>query len=186
MPFNFSDYKLEVKRMKDWQLYAAKEKYTRHVGSGTATAGLSTAAAIFFPPALILSGIGIAKNANAGGKLAIITDEMERRGLNSRLRVRDVAAGAGFGLTAHFVGHGFEHLADHAITHATEKAVSHGAHKCIEAAGEGVDEGCDYVVDKVADHVGEKWALANYSTPLMKMWCNNCFKVGHHYTLQTF
>jgi hypothetical protein len=183
MPFDFSDYKLEVREMQDWQLYAAKEKYTRHVGSGSATAGLSTVAAIVFPPALILSGIGVAKNANAAGKLSIITDEMERRKLNSRLRVRDVAAGASFGLAAHFVGHGFEHLADHAITHATEKAVSHGAHKCIEAAGEGADQGCDYVIDEVADHVGEKQALAKYFTPLMVMWCDNCFKVSHHYAL---
>jgi hypothetical protein len=160
MPFDFSDFEDECACMSDVQLAAAKQKYTR-LASGSM--GSALASGLFLGPFVVFSvAAASATSANAGGKLAIINNEMNKpHRTRASTRMRDIVGG--FALTASTagLGHGVGHAANHIISHPTHHALNHTQSMVCSGLDSGAEHGTKHLIEGVA------YGLSKI--------CDNCF-----------
>jgi hypothetical protein len=149
MPFNFSEYRRECKKMSDGKLQKELEKYTRHTSSAGVSYGVGLA---LIPFTFGLSALGSvaasASGTNALLKADILKDESESREVELRVRARDILGGYAIGLTCGAVSHGLGgHVLDSAVHH-----VAQHAHHAMSPAEQHVlkygDKGADFACEK--------------------------------------
>jgi hypothetical protein len=149
MPFNFTEYREECRKMSDGRLQQELEKYTRHTASAGVSYGVGL---VLIPFTLGLSAIGSvaasASGANALAKADILKDESESRQVRLRVRARDILGGYAIGLTCGAVSHG---LGGHALDSVVHHAAQH-AHHAMSPAEQHVlkygDKGADFACEK--------------------------------------
>jgi hypothetical protein len=157
MPFDFSDFESECMAMSDAELAIQKQKYTRAASGSLGGAAIS---GFFLGPFVIFSiAAAAAAASNAGGKLAIIENEMSKPGRQrSSTRKRDVFGGFALstvtGGIGHHVSYATNHLiaqhAGHALTH-TQSVVNNGFDSGLKYSSKKALEVALYKVEKICD-----------------------------------
>lgn len=112
MPFRFSKFEAEIRDQPKSYLESLKKKYTAAAAGSPVSAGLSV---LLGPLAPIGIAMSLGAVANASAKLAIIDNELERQGQESRYRVRDFARGVATAGAFGAFGHGVSHVANHIL-----------------------------------------------------------------------
>ena len=164
MPFNFNDYRAWCYGQDPLLLQKEFERYTRETMAGSAgtSVAIGLAPLTFGLSALFGAAAGGAKIANATKKLSIIENELNRQGIDAKLRKRDFLAGWGVGATVGALTHGAGgHLVDsavhHAVNHTANQAAGHVVNQAAQQTVQHSTSTGDYLL-KAAEHGADKLA----------------------------